>query len=132
MTNEMIILWERVRLMESGVIGKTGRQFVIQDKDGNDRVLDEPEVIHTFAHWKELGYSVKKGEHAVASFPIWKGAERVVKDDDGKETDEKTVKMFMKTSFFFSAAQVEPLTERAPKRERKAVSKGRSYGNWLS
>ena len=67
------------------------------------------EEIHTFQRWKALGYSVKKGEHAVAKFPIWKMGTK--KNDDGEE--ETTGRMFMKTSSFFSTAQVEPMQARA-------------------
>lgn len=63
------------------------------------------EAIHTFQRWKALGYSVRKGEKAVAKFPIWKMGTR--KNDDGEE--EQTGRMFMKNSAFFSASQVEPL-----------------------
>lgn len=65
--------------------------------------------IHTFAHWKSLGYSVRKGEKAVAKFPIWKMGTK--KNDDGEE--ENTGRMFLKNSAFFSTSQVEPLTARA-------------------
>lgn len=113
MTNEMIILWESVGLMEQGLIGTTGRQFMVKDKDGNERVVMEPEPIHTFARWKDMGYSVRKGEKAIASFLIWKGAEKHATDKDGNELPETTVRMFMKRSSFFSAKQVEPLRARS-------------------
>ena len=109
MTNAMIILWESVRLMNEGKIGTTGRMFEIQDKDGNVQTLMEPEPIHTFARWKDLGYMVRKGEHAVAKFFIWKGAEKAKTDENGNELDEKELRMFMKASCFFSASQVEPM-----------------------
>lgn len=144
----MIILWERVKLMEQGLLGTTGRTFTVTAEDGSERVLQEPEAIHTFSHWKELGFSVKKGEHALAKFPIWKGSEQVVKDENGNATDEMKTRLFMKTSAFFSAAQVEPLVER-PEKPRDGTRKpGRgnvrslpataygsnsvAYGSWLS
>lgn len=148
MTNAMIILMESVKLMEQGLIGTTGRTFTVQAEDGTEKVLQEPEAIHTFAHWKDLGFCVKKGEHAVAKFAIWKGAERTVKDENGNDTDEKTTRMFMKTACFFSAAQVEPWTgEKAPKAQKGArkAAGGRKtavpavpavasagYGSWLA
>lgn len=61
--------------------------------------------IHTFQRWKELGFSVKKGEHAVAKFPVWKPS--IKKNDNGEKVN--TGRMFAKTSAFFSSAQVEPL-----------------------
>lgn len=70
--------------------------------------MQPDEEIHTFQRWKALGYSVKKGEHAVAKFPIWKMGTK--KTEDGEET---TGRMFMKNSAFFSTRQVEPLAARA-------------------
>lgn len=143
MTNEMIIFWNAVDLMNSGLIGTTGRSVTIQDAEGNEKVLMEPEAIHTFSHWKELGYSVKKGEHAVARFPIWKGAEKTVRDDDGNETDEKMLRMFRKDSCFFSASQVEPTADR-PRRNGAPIKPAlppdlpgvpdpaAGYGSWLN
>ena len=68
-------------------------------------LMSADEEIHTFQRWKALGYSVKKGEHAIAKFPVWKPSTK--KDDDGEETT--TGRMFMKTSAFFKTSQVEPL-----------------------
>lgn len=121
MTNAMIIFWQSVELMNAGVIGTTGRTLTVDLPDGSSQTIMEPEPIHTFACWKELGYSVKKGEHAVASFMIWKGSEVHLKDEDGNETDEKSTRMFRKLAFFFKASQVEA-SENRPKR-RKAPRK---------
>ena len=109
MTNAMIILMQSVKLMEAGLIGTTGRTFEITDSDGNMKTLMEPEPIHTFARWKDLGFRVKKGEHAVAKFMIWKGAEKQLKDENGNPLDETELRMFMKTACFFSPTQVEPM-----------------------
>ena len=118
MTNAMIIFWKSVELMKAGVIGGTGRVLTMEMPDGGIKEIQEPEPIHTFACWKGLGYSVKKGEHAVAKFPIWKGSERVIKDDDGNDTDEKETKMFRKEAFFFKASQVERTEDRKPSGDR--------------
>lgn len=144
MTNAMIIFWNSVDLMNAGVIGTTGRKLVVAGPDGEEQELMEPEAIHTFACWKSLGFSVKKGEKAVARFPIWKGAEKAVRDEDGNETDEKSLKMFRKESCFFSASQVEPSDDR-PRKRRRAPEKpplvpdlpavpspDAGYGSWLS
>ena len=149
MTNEMIIFWKSVELMNAGIIGGTGRTLVVDAPDGSTVEIAEPEPIHTFAYWKSHGFSVKKGEHAVARFTIWKGAEKVIKDEDGNETDEKAMKMFRKDSCFFTAAQVEPTVERPGEARRKGrspaaalpvlapvpvpvVDTASGYGNWLS
>ena len=86
MTNAQIILENSVILAMNGAI-------------------KPDEEIHTFQRWKAMGYSVKKGEKAVAKFPIWKPVTK--KDDDGEE--KQTGRMFLKTSAFFSTSQVEPL-----------------------
>lgn len=65
--------------------------------------------IHTFAEWKRLGFSVKKGEHAKMTCFIWrfnnkKGA-LPMEDGDDVEIDESH---FYKTkAFFFTREQVE-------------------------
>ena len=63
------------------------------------------EEIHTFQHWKSLGYSVRKGEKAVATFPIWKYATKKKSDED----EEPSGKMFLKNSAFFASSQVEAM-----------------------
>lgn len=55
------------------------------------------EELHTFQGWKARGYSIRKGEKAIAKFPIWKSV--TTKDDEEK--------MFMKNSCWFSTSQVE-------------------------
>ena len=67
-------------------------------------VISSDEEIHTFQKWKSLGYSVRKGEKAVASFTIWK---HTTKTD--KESGEESAAMFMKKAHFFSTSQVEKI-----------------------
>lgn len=112
MTNAQIIFNEAQRLAEAGKIAYTGREFVMQMDDGTEITVPETEDIHTFAGWKERGFKVKKGEHAVAKFVIWKHSAPKIKElpDDGGEYVDKG-KMFMKLSAFFSASQVEPLAK---------------------
>lgn len=64
------------------------------------------EESHTFARWKQMGYKVRKGEHAAFKTTIWKAKERHV-DVDGK--DETELAMFMKTAHFFTRSQVEKM-----------------------
>ena len=108
MTNAQIIMNESINLLESGIIKGTGRMFeaVIVDKEGNEtkKMVEEPEAIHTYAGWKQLGFQVKKGEKAKASFIIWK----CVAGKKEEESDEQPEnKMFMKKSHFFTIDQVE-------------------------
>lgn len=113
MTNAQIIFNNSIALMEAGIINGTGEMLkaTIINSDGQEeeKLLEMPEAIHTFATWKSLGYAVKKGEKAKASFPIWKyKSGKTVTDDDGNET-ETAARMFLTKAFFFTAAQVEPL-----------------------
>ena len=101
-TNEEIIFNARLRLMKDGKIGTTGRVLRFQAEEGEVEI-PEPEEIHTFAGWKDAGYKVKRGEHAVAQFGIWKYSAK--KDEDGKPDGRGYC--FLKQSHFFSAAQVE-------------------------
>lgn len=105
MTNKEIIFREQLELMAQGKINSTGKIFKYQDSNGNIIEYMEPEQIHTFQHWKECGFRVKKGQKAIATFPIWK---RTVKINDN---GEERAKMFLKKSAFFSFSQVEPIEE---------------------
>jgi hypothetical protein len=107
MTNAQIIFNEAVELMKDGKIGTTGKQFEVEDENGNKMMLDEPEDIHTFKAWKKLGYCVKKGEKAVAQFYIWKCVSKKVENSEGMTEEQK--RMFMKKASFFSASQVQAM-----------------------
>lgn len=91
MKNELIIALEEVRLIEA-------------------ELMTEDEVLHTYEGWKARGYIVKKGEKAIAKFPIWKNL--TYKD---KETGEKTDKIIMKVAAWFSTRQVTPIADKADK-----------------
>ena len=67
-------------------------------------VISAEEEIHTFAKWKSLGYSVKKGEKAITKLTIWKHTSKV-----NAETQEEETAMFMKKAHFFSTSQVEKI-----------------------
>ena len=66
------------------------------------------EEIHTFQKWRQLGFSVKKGEKSDIKFPIWKYGGKKQKNDDGEDVVENP-HCFMKESAFFKRSQVEPL-----------------------
>lgn len=104
MTNAMIIFWESADLMEKGILQGTGETVTIEDPEGNEIEMEVPEDIHTYAAWKELGYQVRKGEHAIAKFKIWKHTTKKGEAQDGSEDQSK---MFMKLSHFFKASQVD-------------------------
>ena len=92
MTNTEIIFTNMVELINKGII-------------------TEDNIIHTYQHWKALGYKVKKGETAVAKFPIWKYTKK--KNTKNEElTEEEAQKQgycFMKNSAWFTEKQVEKL-----------------------
>lgn len=113
MKNSQIIFNEQLKLMNDGIIGTTGKQITVTNEKGEKFTVNEPEPIHTFATWKALGFSVKKGQHAIAQIYIWKHVSKPgtleSKDENGDpvsiEYDDS--KMFMKKAFFFKLSQVE-------------------------
>lgn len=113
MDNATIIMRESFRLMEAGLLSGSGRFATIDGPDGPE-TIELPEAIHTFAAWKARGYIVRKGEHAVAAFPVWKYRERRRQADDvDGETDgeqETGGRCYMCKAFFFRASQVEKIT----------------------
>ncbi len=108
MTNQQIIFNEAIKLMEDGIIGSTGKTMEIEYEDGSKHTINEPEPIHTFAGWKNMGYQVIRGQKAIASFPIWKHCPAGQKvDPKTGETTDVNEKMFMVTAYFFKRDQVE-------------------------
>ena len=73
-------------------------------------VITADNIIHTYSRWKSLGFQVKKGEKAIAKFPIWKYTKGKKQEMSEEEAQEKGY-CFMKMSAFFSDTQVEPITE---------------------
>lgn len=104
MTNEQIVLGERIRLMEQGILQSIGKVEVIAD-DGSVEVKDYPEPIHTFNGWKALGYTVKKGEHAIARFAIWSPSKKKKADDE--DADDEAISMYLRNAYWFKQEQVE-------------------------
>ena len=102
-TNGEIILRESLELLKKGVLKPTGRVFFKELPDGSKIELPEPEPIHTYNGWKELGYQVKRGEHAKAQFPIWK-----YKGQKNEETgEEENGRCYQRKAFWFTFDQVE-------------------------
>jgi antirestriction protein ArdC len=64
------------------------------------------EEAHTYAHWKTLGYQVKKGEKAKFKCQIWKCTSKKV-EEKGEEKEKSS--MFMKVASFFTESQVEAI-----------------------
>lgn len=101
MTNQMIILIESIKLMEEGILVSSG---VAQTIDG--KLVDIPEQIHTYQAWKKLGFQVKRGEKAIAQFPVWKYSSKKIKDEATDEEKEKG-NCYLRTASFFKFSQVE-------------------------
>lgn len=110
MTNAEIIFQNRVFLMEQGVIESTAETMIYEDEQGR-REIHVPEEIHTFQEWKRLGFQVRKGEHSVARFQVWKKATKKDKKEDSEDTEKKTKKDFFvkHIAFFFTKNQVSPI-----------------------
>lgn len=112
MNNSQIILAESIKLMKEGKISGTGKFFTAVNSDGSKEQIEIPEALNTYAAWKKLGYQVKKGSKAVASFTIWKYTEKQLEVDPEMEKagdDGKISNMFMKKASFFTISQVEPI-----------------------
>lgn len=111
-TNAMIIFQAQQQLFLEGKLKPTGRMLKFEDAEGAKEV-PEVEDIHTFQRWKELGYQVRKGEHAIAAFSIWKYTSKA----KGKSEEEAQAAndendggfCFMKRAFWFSASQVDAI-----------------------
>ena len=61
------------------------------------------EDCHTFNRWKEIGFSVKKGEKAIFSTSIWKYSTPKT-DSEGNDSGGYC---FMKKAHFFKESQVQ-------------------------
>ena len=105
MTNGEIILRESLNLVKAGVLKTTGRVFTQELPDGTKIEVPEPEPIHTYNGWKDLGFQVKKGEHAKAAFMIWKYHGK--KDE---ETGEESGECWQRKAFWFTFDQVEKIS----------------------
>ena len=108
MTNQMIILTESIKLMEAGILKPTGEKIVVETDEGK-KELDVPEIIHTYQKWKQLGYQVKKGQKAIAQFPVWKYTNKKTKDNDNTDGEKENGYCFLKVSSFFKQEQVEQI-----------------------
>ena len=71
------------------------------------------ETFHTFAEWKRVGYSVKKGQHAALTCHLWKytdkpgKAAREAAAAAGEEAPETDPHFYMTKAHLFHALQVE-------------------------
>lgn len=79
------------------------------------------ENLKTFAEWKRVGMSVKKGEKASVTVSLWKP---VTKEVENKETGKKEMKktFIKKMCHLFTPDQVQPVKEKAAKKETAATT----------
>ena len=87
------------------VMAMTNEQIIMQEKI----LRNINGEIHTFEHWKALGFKVKKGEKSDIKFAIWKYSKGKTIENDEGEKEEKRPHCFMKMSAFFTENQVEPI-----------------------
>ena len=111
MTNAMIIIAEQLRLLDEGVLHYTGRTIPVYNlATGEVEETAEIQPIHTYNGWKARGYQVKKGQKAIAQFPIWKYTKAKTKDMDEEEAQQRGY-CFMKNSSWFTDEQVEAISQ---------------------
>lgn len=102
MTNEEIITRAQCDLVRQGLLDV--------DEGGI-------EPIHTFEVWRQMGYTVMKGEKALVKLSIWKQGKKKAKGGESEdESGEKSEKkggtfFFLKEAHFFKASQVAPLAK---------------------
>lgn len=71
------------------------------------------EMFHTFAEWKRMGYSVKKGQHAAITCQLWKytdkpgKAAREAAAAAGQDAPESDPHFYLAKAHLFHALQVE-------------------------
>ena len=68
--------------------------------------LDPDAEYLTFMQWKQRGYSVKKGAKAVIKTGLWTPCKASRKEL--AENQDAKARCYLKTSFLFTRAQVEP------------------------
>lgn len=70
------------------------------------------EEVHTFARWKQLGYKVKSGEHALFSTQLWKQCSRKKRQTVDEDADESSnVGCYLCKSYLFGQSQVEKMED---------------------
>ena len=107
MTNEMIILGEKQRLVEEGVLQYTGKVIRGLNVLGEEVEFKEIEPIHTYAGWSKLGYQVKRGEHSKIKFPIWFWKKNKKKETEDGDEEAVRGNCYMKNAAWFTFNQVE-------------------------
>lgn len=82
----------------------TNKEIMFQFKIENNIPLEEP--LYTYAMWKQLGYKVKKGQHAKYHLTMWKHSTKTKVVDDKEVTSGYC---FTKVAYLFTKEQVEKI-----------------------
>lgn len=69
--------------------------------------------LHTFAEWKRLGFSVKKGEKAKMTCRIWKFSDKKTETAEDQNVEESDSRYYLTKAFFFTREQVEEIAKGA-------------------
>ena len=112
MTNQEIILNERIELVKAGLIAGDENDIITLTKpNGEIEEIPFPENIYTFMALKNIGYKVKKGQKAICKIRIWKHTTKKesIELKDGTKTEEEIENMFKTTAAFFTIGQCEPI-----------------------
>lgn len=99
--------------------------YRVIDADGHPLSTDEAAAavaaelvanqFHTFAEWKNLGFSVRKGQHAAVVCNLWRYTDKPGKAaqrraaQTGQSVPESDPHFYMARSHLFHALQVQPL-----------------------
>lgn len=92
--------------------------------------------VHTFAWWKDNGKSVKRGEKALFTCPLWKYTDKPSKaqikaaEAAGKEV-QPAAHYYPTTSYMFSRLQVES-SKPAPAGRFKSIDEIKAYNKMLA
>lgn len=92
--------------------------------------------VHTFAWWKDNGKSVKRGEKALFTCPLWKYTDKPSKaqikaaEAAGKEV-QPAAHYYPTTSYMFSVLQVES-SKPAPTGRFKSIDEIKAYNKMLA
>ena len=106
---------------EEQVLARRGSVTITVDPESSENPEDiftallAAETFHTFAEWKRMGYSVKKGQHAALVCNLWKYTEKPGKAareaaaESGQDALETDPHFYMARSHLFSRLQVEKI-----------------------
>ena len=106
---------------EEQVLARRGSVTITVDPESSENpediftALPAAETFHTFAEWKRMGYSVKKGQHAALVCNLWKYTEKPGKAareaaaESGQDAPETDPHFYMARSHLFRRLQVEKI-----------------------